>query len=216
MPSKKTLQEDTAPPPWNIKDITSSSAFLTDETAKIITELKKSNNETQISFLTDTRHTHKRLFKKFTPSRFETYAGTYRGTPRSVLEDRKSAVFYKNMPGLKDKNPTSPPHIVLEQMRMLAGYIEKTCIDNYDINTYFMRCTRIFGDFNIIHPYLDGNGHMARLILLLMAYRKNIEVCPTWTAHPRPYNNAMGICLQNYQHYPDLLEQFLKKWFFVK
>ncbi|MEL7030222.1 MAG: hypothetical protein AAGL49_13690, partial [Pseudomonadota bacterium] len=62
-------------------------------------------------------------------------------------------------------------------------------------------------------PYLDGNGHIARLMVVLMLRAGGFEARPTWTIHPRPYSDAMGVCIQNFSAHPDLLEFYLHKWF---
>jgi len=53
---------------------------------------------------------------------------------------------------------------------------------------------------------------MARLVFALMAHKGGYALRPTWTIHPRPYSDAMGVCIQNFAAHPDLIEQYLRKW----
>ncbi len=202
-------------PPWNIQAAPNARGILAQQCPAMLKRILESTDTQKLAFLTDTRAVHKELFAPFVPEGFDGYAGTYRGTPGTVLEDRRTAIFYHDVPGLAERYPTLAPQSVLEYMLRLNGFIEKTFRANSDDQTYFHNCMRIFGDFLIIHPYLDGNGHIMRMMMIILADHKGIEICPTWTIHPRPYNHAIGICLHNYQHYPELLEQYLKIWFKV-
>ena len=156
--------------------------------------------EGHLAFLLDTRSVHREIFGSLTPEGYEAYAGTYRGEEGSILEHRKAAIHYKNVEGLKERYPALNPAEVILYMRTLEDFIR-------DVSW-----GREFRQRGIFHedganiwnvqqnpPYLDGNGHISRMMMVLLAERKSIEVSPKWTVHPRPYGIEMSIAFEHYK-----------------
>jgi len=211
----ETAQGAATPPVWDVQSNPLSRAALLDATRRTLEALLAASKADQRAFLCDSRAVHRGLFLPFAPGGYEVYAGNYRGLPDSPLEKRRTAVFFRNVEGLKERDPAAPPHLVAERMAALAAFTAETLDYDYDPRSYFPRCAKIFADFCKIHPYLDGNGHIVRMMLVLLAKRRGLGVRPGWTVHPRPYSHAMGICLQNNKAFPELLEQYLKRWFYT-
>ena len=54
-----------------------------------------------------------------------------------------------------------------------------------------------FAVFGFIHPFLDGNGHIQRLILAACVFeRADIELLQSWTIHPRPYGEDVALAFE--------------------
>lgn len=202
-----------APAPWDIQKCPRARTELTASCKAIRARLETADFETKRAFLCDTRAVHQELFGPYAPPSFAVYAGAYRGALDTPLEARAATVLYKDHPILRSHNPTVRPGRVAERMEALAGHIAES-LENADAGAlYFKRCVRAFAEFLLIHPYLDGNGHIARLVLAVMLDVGGIEARPTWTIHPRPYSDAIGLCIESFTAHPDLIEQYLRKWF---
>ena len=98
-------------------------------------------------------------------------------------------------------------------MDRLAGYIVETFSRDWDAEGILWRCVHIFREFSHIHPYLDGNGQISRILMHVMAETSGIAVSSNWTSHVRPYDGAIGYALQCYPRHPELLVGYLKRWF---
>ena len=210
--------EALSSPPWKIKEHARAAAHLGKAAPEMVEILRASSEGAQLAFLLDTRQVHRELFMPLTPEGYEAYAGTYRGEVGSILEHRKAAIHYKNVEGLKERYPALNPAEVIPYMATLGEFIRETFLgaEEFDRDTYFTRMVRIFGTFSKIHPYLDGNGHISRMMLVLLAERKGIEVSPKWTIHPRPYGIEMAIAFEHYKTCPVILQQVLRLWFDVR
>lgn len=210
--------EDLPSPPWKIKNHPLAAEHLRKILPQILVRLRESSVEGHLAFLLDTRSVHREIFGSLTPEGYEAYAGTYRGEEGSILEHRKAAIHYKNVEGLKERYPALNPAEVIPYMRTLEDFIRETFLgaESFDKEAYFTRMVRIFGMFSKIHPYLDGNGHISRMMMVLLAERKSIEVSPKWTVHPRPYGIEMSIAFEHYKTCPVILQQVLRLWFEVR
>jgi fido (protein-threonine AMPylation protein) len=196
-------------PRWDLR--TASTTGLSGRARLALDDLLNAEARAQLSTIQDTRNVHQSLFLPTTPKDGEVYAGTYRGTPGTFLEDRRSHVRAGSIaPRRIDKN--APPHRIEERMASLGEYIEETWNSPSDIVVYYLHAVRIFHRFVDIHPYVDGNGHTARLIFAALLHHRSIALRPTWTIHPRPYSNAISLVIQLYSAHPDLLALYLGKW----
>jgi hypothetical protein len=72
---------------------------------------------------------------------------------------------------------------------------------------------RFMATFFAIHPHLDGNGHVGRILAVVLAERLALRADPGWTLHLRPYGPTSSLCLQRYGDHPDLLADHLRRWF---
>lgn len=144
----------------------------------------------------DTRRAHKYIFRLFTPPRYTYYAGNYRGSNHPILKSynvcipsdpkvgliaprvkQQMAVFDKQFEesmdrfsGLFASGKQSKAVLLVLLVEQLANYLVR---------------------FLTIHPYANGNGHMARLLVLAMLGRVGIAPA-AWTLDDRPpYDKAI-------------------------
>jgi hypothetical protein len=177
---------------------------------------KALNNREKLRLSCDTRIVHSFLFAGLTPAGHPYYAGHYRGESFLCL-----IIYTVGVKG--DKNVGHAPITVPQEMRDLRLNIERAVRDialTWQINAHFVtaemkliRVTEviasIFVYFLEIHPYANGNGHMARLILVSLFgifgiyFRK-------WPIHPRPADPPYTDAIAHYRlGNRDPLRQFL-------
>ncbi len=172
----------------------------------------------QLALLQDTRPLHRALFAPLLPPARRGFAGQYRGTPGTPVERSARAVFVaRRAPGLKPRDLCTPAAEVAAAMAALAQRIEALWRAAEPAppspDAAFAQLAEVSHGFLAVHPYVDGNGHVFRLTLPVFAARLGLAARPDWTAHPRPYDHVLSLCLQWYPHHPLLLACYLRRWF---
>jgi fido (protein-threonine AMPylation protein) len=138
----------------------------------------------------DTRPSHRSMFNELTPPGCDYYAGNYRGSSFRCL--RYYAVAIKDDPRVGEH-----PQLVAQSMMELERRIDSllSALDTYCavpgvqdheklLAAVSVVCD-IFDIFLAIHPYANGNGHMARLIVCALLGRQGYWP-HGWTIEPRP------------------------------
>lgn len=155
----------------------------------------------RIRFVCDTRSVHGDLFDGLTPPDTPYYAGHYRGEDYLCL--RHSIVGIPSNPKVG-----SDPQFVEDETRRLAISIRKHVIKLDQLwsvpniviaqELKLLRTVEviaaIFCTFLVIHPYVNGNGHMARFIAIAIFSRYNLRA-QRWTFNtrpPDPYSQAIA------------------------
>jgi hypothetical protein len=115
----------------------------------------------------DTRQIHYRLLSELTPPNYGYFAGHYRG------EDFRCLKHYTvTIPS--DPRVGAPPSGVAYQMGELGKLIQAGFqaldvgppLSNQDRLRYLITfVSRVFELFLVIHPYANGNGHVARFLV---------------------------------------------------
>lgn len=167
--------------------------IIYDETLKTgsTTELQRlaaATPQERLGFIIDPREVHKRLYAALTPEDHPEYAGTYRGTSGTSLERRCIGVHRE------DDNKYQEfiaPDRVLHCLEAVANQAKK--IFNLppatSSSTVLVEIVRLFYIFGLTHPFLDGNGHIQRLIFsVCILERESLQLSEKWTIHPRPYD----------------------------
>jgi Fic family protein len=106
---------------------------------------------------------HRDLFK-FTPSP----GGVWKSTDNEISEktaDGKKSVRFKPIPAWKTKEAMGRLHSGFEASLNSPDAVEPLLA----VGAYIL-------DFLCIHPFMDGNGRMSRLLTLLLLYRFGYEV----------------------------------------
>jgi fido (protein-threonine AMPylation protein) len=98
-------------------------------------------------------------------------------------------------------------------MQGLAIEISSLLLTTQSEVSFFRKAVRIFVRFNQIHPYLDGNGRMSRMLIALMMNARDIRVSDSWTLGERPYDLSIDQCFRNYAEVPLAMDAYLLRWF---
>lgn len=163
----------------------------------------------------DSRATHERIFAGTTPDECEYFAGHYRGEPFRCLQ-----YYLVRIPA--DPRVGVPPHHVDPNLQHLSDVINGGVAAIEDAfrrpnaqlpiedKLYYLVvfACRVFVEFLRIHPYANGNGHMARFIIWLTLSKFGIWP-RKWPLNDRPpdppYSNLIKL-------YRDGQPQFLEKF----
>lgn len=178
--------------------------------------LKAIRDSRSVDLLADTRPLHRRLFHDFCPLGFEYFAGHYRGEDFRCLKHYGVQISSDPRVGIE-------PHRVPGKMARFGAEIRSGMvgIDSVarlpdsqvrpaeKLANAVAFASRIFVDFLTVHPYANGNGHTARLLLtgLLMRYGYLLRGFPV---DPRPPDPPYSELIRRYRDgQTELLEQYL-------
>lgn len=193
-------------PAWEYRDVPKCGEVLRTRSAQIIRAIYVAEAASMIRILRDTRPVHRMLFTGLTPAGFEYYAGHYRGSWQFVcLREYRVGVQ-------GDPRVGHDPGIVLRSMGEFAVEIDSTlsAIDHvFRISDNalsraekLVRCVQLaaaaFVYFLEIHPFANGNGHMARLFLIATMRRRGFFLSK-WTLDPRPQDPPYTGAIEAYR-----------------
>jgi fido (protein-threonine AMPylation protein) len=176
-------------PAFEYEDHPSATGILSETNKELLEEIRSKQINARL-VTPDTRPVHLRLFRDLCPPGFEYYAGHYRGELKRCLKDYRVMVR-------ADPRVGSSPEKVSGQMAELAVAIRAGLAS---LDTFFngpgvsrgekvlsavaFAC-RVFVQFLTIHPYANGNGHVARFCLVAILARYGIFLTG-WSVDPRP------------------------------
>jgi fido (protein-threonine AMPylation protein) len=201
-------------PSWEYDRHINRVAILEQEVAQILAELRRGSLDT-MQVAIDTRGIHERLFRDLVPPEYEYYAGHYRG------EDYRCLKYYA-VGILGDPRVGCPPQQVLSYMQELSRIVRETltALDAQHTSVgQLLRADNLqhivaiacwtFDFFLRIHPYANGNGHIARFLIWAILGRYNFW--PTkWPIEPRPNDPPYTHCIIAYRNgNPIPLESFV-------
>jgi fido (protein-threonine AMPylation protein) len=157
--------------------------------------LARASSQERLAFICDTREVHHRLYSALAPVEHPEYAGTYRGTPGTTLEGRRSGVLRED--GLHQA--FAAPEKVEQLLNMVADQAKKIFAmpSSTNANVVLSEIVRLFYIFGLVHPFLDGNGHVQRLIFAACVMEQDsLQLCEAWTIHPRPYDLEIKLAFE--------------------
>lgn len=101
-----------------------------------------------------------------------------RGMNRSPGEYRRTQNFIGPTTDIKDATYIPPPPTEISNlMSNLKEYINTDTINNLD---HIIRAGIIHAQFETIHPYLDGNGRLGRILIILYLIDKKVINKPSF------------------------------------
>jgi Fic/DOC family len=181
------------------------------EIPKVIAELRREVLKTE-QIAGDSRPIHGRIFSALTPPGYGYFAGSFRG------ENHRCLKFYQVTAG-GDPRVGYAPEVIPTIMNLFTYRIRQALakIDllKDDALAQFTQSIRLacylFELFLRIHPYANGNGHIARLIVwaVLGRYDRWPESWPVEPRPPDPPYTTMIVEYRNGNH--GLLEEFMIK-----
>ena len=158
-------------PAWEYADHPKREIILKERTEDIVVQLYQQNLDF-VESAADTRPIHGYLFSLLVPRESIYYAGHYRGEDFHCLKE----YYVGSTEGL---DVGFPPFLVEQRMEKIAQWVREgmkvlelthqlpdTQISPEDklLNTVAFACA-IFDEVLRVHPYANGNGHIARFIL---------------------------------------------------
>lgn len=160
----------------------------------------------------DTREAHKKLFSGVAPRGCEYYAGNYRGSDFRCL--KHCTVGVRSDPRVGEK-----PHRVALRMHRISAAIKKTltALDSeapistteelHRLTTFICQS---FVDFLTIHPYANGNGHAARMILCAILLRYGFQ--PYWKIDTHPAEPYADLITEFRNGNTEPLQRYVLQW----
>jgi fido (protein-threonine AMPylation protein) len=192
-------------PEWEYTDHPESSRMLPRSVASLLSDLRRGAIDPS-STATDTRTAHLRMFRGLTPPGYDYYAGHYRGENFRCLEFCRVGIR-------NDPSVGCPPDSVDARMHQLADIIA-IALNGLDAGhrlpnshlpdklkiayTVVVTC-RVFAEFLEIHPFVNGNGHAARLLVVCLLGRYGYWP-QRWTVEPRPPDPPHTELIRQYRH----------------
>jgi hypothetical protein len=178
---------------WQYESHPKRKAVLQRVSQEIFGEIKNSTVDA-IKLVLNTRSYHARLFRELTPKNQLYLAGHYRGESFRCLQARQARIAVNPLVGLA-------PDLVIKAMLQFA---QTTSIDIKELDKYHLDTTTtppdrllytvqqacdMFAKFLLIHPYANGNGHIARILLMAVLFRYHY-LLRDFPIEPRPSPNA--------------------------
>lgn len=178
---------------WHPHDHPDYDAVLAPRSSAELAEILTGEPEAVEAFLRDTRPSHRRLYASLTPPEHPEYAGTYRGEPGTSLEGRRAGASLVTRDGERGFiEPDKVRHHVDKSLGLVIDSLVAPPATDGPAQL-FQRAAKVFYVFGLIHPYLDGNGHIQRLVFAAaVARHRSLTLLPSWTIHPRPYDIEMA------------------------
>ncbi|MEM9447826.1 MAG: Fic family protein [Cyanobacteria bacterium P01_E01_bin.6] len=187
-------------PSWEYKDYPQCQRVLLEKTNSLYRSLWR--NELDIKqVLVDTRSIHQHLFSELTPLNLEFVAGHYRGEDYEELKNWHVGIKGNRLVGC-------PPELVIQVMGMFRqrinnglSLLDEICqTKNYSER---LKATNLFAcetfvKMTQIHPYVNGNGHIARFMLIAVFKQYGFTV-KNFPIDPRPKDSRYIEFLRLYE-----------------
>lgn len=172
------------------------------------------------SILTDPRDLHASLFKEFVPASNPEYAGTYRGTIATSLEKRElsAPTLFKAGGHFTFEASEGLPG----KVDWLLGNITQELAEARNAPPYaqLLLLTHLFCWWGKLHPFLDGNGHIQRILFAAVAAELGIPLSARFAIHPRSFDRLLAWPLEMFtravesqrEQYIAMVAEYLGFW----
>jgi fido (protein-threonine AMPylation protein) len=193
-------------PAWEYKDVPDYNTILEHRFVIIIRWIWALSLTEKFDLVLDTRTVHEKSFQALTPASYEHYAGHYRGESFKCLVDYEVSISSNPLVG--HLPPTVPMEMegFKDDLRAVASQLDFLWQVN---NAFLSKASKIrrlaelvaalFNYFLEIHPYANGNGHMARVIVMSLFSRFGIFL-RKWPLNQRPPDPPYSDLIRDYQN----------------
>ena len=178
-------------PDWDYETVPGHQGVLRSELAVLLRVLRSGTMRVEVHGV-DTRSIHKQLFRALTPATHRYFAGHYRGVNFPCLVDYVVVIPADPMVGLHYGNVQAAMfdlgQVLVEATTALdAAFATPNATLSPKMKLYFavVATARAFQELLTIHPYANGNGHVARFLVWLLLGRYGYWP-ESWTIDPRP------------------------------
>jgi fido (protein-threonine AMPylation protein) len=206
------MQPFDCPEEFEYKDHPRKAEVLTRRQGELYTWIQEGRIRAREA-VADTRPFHSHLFKELCPPDYSYFAGHYRGEGFHCLKHYAVVIQGDPLVGV-------PPDAVSGRMAELAvtiraglaGFDEafrvpKSQVSHAQRLVYVVAfACRIFVEFLTIHPYANGNGHMARFGLVTILARYGL-ILTGWSIDPSPAPPYAELIARHRRGEPHLLER---------
>lgn len=207
---------DTDCPAWEYSGIDGVKTVLLARAQSILQAIRGADSLGLEALAKDTRKAHKFCFANLTPSQCPYYAGNYRGQNYLCLRDY--GVVIKADPRVGHAAETVPIEMqefassideMFRQLNLMWPANEKLFPKEWKIYRAVELAAAAFVYFLEIHPYANGNGHMARMLLIAILARFELHLA-RWPIEPRPPDPPYSDLIKEYRNGTRSgLEQFI-------
>lgn len=198
-------------PTWEPADLADYDAYMTSRVSEVIDWLRSLSESEWLAAIKDPREIHRRLYENLTPPNYPEYAGNYRGSDEwPSLKNRNIGISSEiasqvGQVGFQDASGVTS---ALEKWRLLVDV--KRSQPKHSPEDVAKNFTLVFRLFGAVHPFLNGNGHVQRIILQTLVERSGFFV-REGIIHPRWYDIEMAEALnaKNDAAIADLLNEVI-------
>jgi hypothetical protein len=189
-------------PGWEYGYHPDAAVVLPSRAADILADLKQHPDGSEQS-MRDTRPFHKTMFSGLTPPSFDHYAGHYRGEILDCLKEARVKLTNNADPRVgfepdwvhnSMKKTAEKISDILFEMDMLQLEDPAVPRDEFLVKAVEHSC-EVFESFLEIHPYINGNGHMGRFIIIALLGRYGFWM-KDWEIHQRPKEPEYSECIK--------------------
>ncbi len=161
-------------PEWDY-DHNPNSPLLLPGRCTLLLQQVRTDRDAANRFLADSRGAHGVLFEGLTPPGFPHYAGHYRGEPLPCLDVYRVGVSFDPAVGFEPSTTVAAMRLLVERIDTSRAAIQAARtvpgprLPEAEVLKYSLALAcAIHVEFLTIHPYANGNGHVARLLLICL------------------------------------------------
>jgi hypothetical protein len=192
-------------PEWHYEAMAGWQATLSARARAALIQLRALSPVERLEIGKDGRPVHQRYFAGLTPTGCDYYAGHYRGEDYICLRDCRVQIRSDPLVG-------HPPERVINDMKVFGTDFADVVSDtdfvwaaNNKVISPSEKLYRVvqvgaamFVYFLEIHPYANGNGHLARFFLIGYLARYGVFLA-RWPMHPRPSDPPYSDLIRRYR-----------------
>lgn len=216
--TEETMQRGAAPA-WQVHMADGYDEAMHKASRTVLTRIA-ADAAYRSSILLDPRELHLSLFEPFAPTSHPEYAGTYRGTVGTSLQCRFVGAPQMFAPS-KEFAFEAPDHLP-QKIDFLLRQVSEELAEARRADPYIqLLClTHLFCWWGKLHPFLDGNGHVQRILFAAAATELGIPLSSRFAVHPRTYDRLLVWPLEMFTrsteaerpHFIAMVAEYLSSW----